>query len=266
MTPTPRPTDRLARYFELVWVLARRDFEARYRGNVLGWVTGLVIPLAFLVVYSFVFSSIAPIRVRPGADRADYALFLFSGLLPWTIFADCATRAPRLIRGNAHLVRKVAVPLSALPLSIVLASYLQFLLGCSALFVVTWLVRGAPPWLMPLAPLALVGHLAFCAGAVWFLAAVGAFIRDLGDAVGPLLTMWLFVTPVLYPASNLEALGWLRFLNPLTPHIAVARDLLFDGRLPSLDAAAVSLVVGGVCAVGGWLVFRTARPAFADVV
>ncbi|MBI4517923.1 MAG: ABC transporter permease [Deltaproteobacteria bacterium] len=262
----PRRGQRLARYLELVWVLARRDFEARYRGNVLGLLTGLVIPLAFLVVYSFVFSSIAPVRVRPGADRADYALFVFAGLLPWAILADCAARAPRLICGNAHLVRRVAVPLSALPLSLVVAAYLQFLLGCVALFLVTWLIRGTPPWLVPLAPLALIGHLAFCAGVVWLLAAVGAFVRDLGDVVAPVLAMWLFVTPVLYPESNLAPLGWLQFVNPVSPHITIARNLMFDGQLPSPAAVMTSLGIGVVCGLGGWLTFRTVRPAFADVV
>jgi lipopolysaccharide transport system permease protein len=263
---SPRMAERAARYLELVWVLARRDFEARYRGNLLGLFTGIVIPLAFLLVYSFVFSSVAPVRIRPGTERSDYPLFLFAGLLPWTLLTECAARAPRLITGNPHLVRRVAVPLSVLPLSTVLAAYLQFLLGWVVLFAMTWVVRGDPLWLCSLAPLALAGHLAFCAGLVWLLAAAGAFVRDLGDVVGPVLTMWLFVSPILYPASNLEALGWLRLLNPISPHLGIARDLMFEGQLPSLTAAATSFAIGFIFALAGWFVFRAVRPAFADVV
>jgi len=127
-------------------------------------------------------------------------------------------------------------------------------------------MRGAPPLLVPLAALVVVGHLAFCAGVAWLLAAAGAFLRDLGDVIGPMLTMWLFVSPILYPASNLEVLGWLRFLNPLSPHIAVVRSILFDGRLPDLLTFGGSIAIGGLTAFAGWWVFRTAQHVFADVV
>jgi lipopolysaccharide transport system permease protein len=254
------------RYLEIVHTLAQRQFLGRYRGSLLGVVTAVLVPLCFLLGYTFVFSTLIPIRIRPEATRADYAFFFFAGLLGWVLFAETVGRAPRLFSDQAHFVRKALFPVSALPLSVTLTAFYHSLVWLAVFLAVRFGVEGGLPLTVAIAPLLLVLLAMLTAGMALAVAALGAFVRDLSELIGPLLTVGLFVSPVLYPAERIASVApWLVGLNPVAPIIESLRGALL-GTTPAVPALAASLAWSVGILLAGALVHRRLRPALADVL
>jgi lipopolysaccharide transport system permease protein len=255
------------RYLEIVHLLARREFQARYRGNLFGTFSAVLVPLLFLLTYTFVFSTLIPVRLNPDATRTDYAFFFFSGLVGWTLFAEPTARAPRLFAGQAHFVRRSLVPVSALPLASSLTAFYHSLLWV-AVFVLARALSGDPlPRTLLAAPVLLLLLALLTAGIALVVAALGAFVRDLAEWIGPLLSIGLFVSPILYPAERIASVApWLVQLNPLSPIIEGIRDALLEGSLPGASALG-SLVLWPVAVLlAGIVVHRRFRPLLADVL
>jgi lipopolysaccharide transport system permease protein len=257
----------LRRYLEIVHTLARREFVVRYRGNLLGAFTAVLVPLLFLVTYTFVFSTLVPVRLQPDATRADYAFFFFAGLVGWTLFAETTTRAPRLFASQAHFVRRSLFPVSALPVASSLSAFYHSLLWLAVFALARALSGGPLPASLVLAPVLLALLALLTAGIALVVAALGAFVRDLGEWIGPLLSVGLFLSPILYPAERIAAVApWLVALNPLAPLIESLRGVLLHGSLPGPSALA-ALVLWPAALLGvGVLVHRRFRPLLADVL
>jgi len=261
------PFAETRRYLEIVRALAQREFVARYRGNLFGLLPAVLVPLLLLLTYTFVFSKLIPVQIRPDAESGDYAFFLFSGLVGWNLFAEVVARAPRLFGDQAHFVREARFPASALAVASGLSAFYQSVLWLGVFVLARWVMQGevsAAVWWSPLV-LALLGVLA--AGIALTLAALGALVRDLGELVGPLLALGLFLSPVLYPADRIaQAAPWLAELNPLVPQLAMLRATLLDGVLPELRVVGIAgLWCLGVIALGV-AVHRRTRPLLADLV
>lgn len=255
------------RYSDVVITLAQREFVGRYRGNLLGLSTAVLVPLLFLLAYTLVFSKLVQIQLRPDATRVDYAFFFFAGLLGWTLFAETTARAPRLFSAQAHFVRRALFPSSALAVAAVLTAFYQALIACGVLVLGLWVLRGSVPVTALLAPLLLGGVALFTAGVALALASLGIFVRDLLEVVGPLLSIGMFISPVLYPAAKIAAVSpWLVRLNPLAPLIEGLRRTLLDGAWP--DPAALALAAGwsALALLLGASIHRRLRPGLADLL
>jgi lipopolysaccharide transport system permease protein len=254
------------RYLEIVHALARRQLVGRYRGNVLGALPALAVPLGLLAAYTFVFSALVPVRLQAGAARADYAFFFFAGLVGWTLFAETVGRAPRLFVEQESLLRKALFPASALPLATALAAFYQSLIW-AAVFLAARLATGAGPGAgASAAPLWLLLAAFFSAGVALAVASLGAFVRDLAELVGPALTVALFASPVLYPSERLAELSpWLVRLNPLAPLLEGLRATLLGEGVCAADLAAAAAWSAAALGAGA-LCHRRLRPALADVL
>ncbi|MEZ4215652.1 MAG: ABC transporter permease [Myxococcota bacterium] len=255
------------RTLDIAAMLTRREIAGRHRGHVLGAASALVVPSAFLVVYGLVFTRVVPVHLAAGAAPADYVFFLFAGLVGWNLVAETLGRAPALFEANAALLRKAGFPGAALAFASAATAWIYALvwLGVFALAAAAT-GRGAPATLW-LAPLCLAIVAAFAAGAALALATLGSFARDLAEWTPPALALWLFLSPVLYPADRIERLApWLVDANPMTPMLRALRALLIDGTVPAAgDATAALAWAAAACALGTGL-HRRARTALADVV
>lgn len=263
----PRAWADARRYAEVVYTLALRDFQSRFRGNWLGLAGLVVVPVLFLAAYTFVFSVLMPVKIRPDADREDYAFFFFAGLIGWTLFAESTARAPRLFAGQVHFVRTALFPVSALPAASTLVAFYNALIWMGV-FVLARLVReGSIPPSTLAAPLVLALLGLLTAGVALLLAAAGALARDLAELVGPMLTVLLFASPVIYPAERLaDVAPWLLGANPLAAPIDALRASLLDGRWPS--GAGVATAVGWTALLLGAGIFahRRVRPVLGDLL
>lgn len=255
---------------QLIWQFARREVLGRYRGSILGVGWSFVTPLLMLGVYTFVFVGVFKAR-WPGAEQAgglEFAIQIFTGLMVFNLFAEVAGRAPRLILEQPNLVKKVVFPLEVLPWVSVIAGLFHLLLSVLALALVVGLVRedGLSVTVVAL-PLVLAPFLVFLLGLCWLLSALGVFVRDVGQVMGFVVNLALFLSPVFY---SLQSLGpgmreWMYF-NPLTLVIENTRAILLHGSWPQWDLCALYLVMASVFAGFSAYFFQVTRKGFADVL
>jgi lipopolysaccharide transport system permease protein len=251
----------------LTATLAEREFLAAYRGNLTGAITSFVVPLLMLATYTFVFSVLIPVRIRPGQSELGYAFFLFSGLIAWNLFADVAGRAPRIYASSANYVNRPQFPVLVIVAAPCLASFYRSLPWLFAFVVARWALADVPPATWVLAPLVLLWTALLTFAISLTLASIGALVRDIGDIVPPGLTLLFFLSPVLYPAETLaEVTIWLERLNPLSPPVVMLRGLLVDGTLPSPALLGLMVTSTLVWSALGALSYRATRPLLQDLV
>jgi ABC-type polysaccharide/polyol phosphate export permease len=248
---------------ELVLTLARRDVRARYQQSILGIYWTAINPLATAAVYTVVFAFIARVPV----GTTPYAVFVLSGLVPWSFFANALGNATNSLVGMAGLLTKVAFPREILPLAAILGRLIDLAASLGVLLLVmAWF--GLPPrWTLLLLPIPLAIELAFLLGLGLLLAAANLFYRDVGQLLTVLLSLWIFLTPVVYPLDLVPASlrPWIA-LNPLTPVVVATRTLIVEGQLPDPGPLAGSAAISFVFLVGGYALFKWLEPVFAETV
>lgn len=257
---------RVGRYRGLIQSLVARELKARYRGSVLGFFWSFFNPLLLLLVYTFVFNKVLQAR-SPHAD--PYALFLFCGLLPWTWFATSLTESSGVLISGGNLIKKVLFPAEILPIVSVLANMVHFLLGLPIL--AAFLVYYQKPlqvtelvWF----PAVLLVQLVLTLGLALILSALTVHFRDIRDILSNLLTVWFFVTPIIYPWQEAPD-SIKRFLN-LNPfmHLAVSYQeiLFFDGPFGHLKWMLLLGAISIVFFLLGYFIFDRLRDTFAEEV
>jgi lipopolysaccharide transport system permease protein len=252
-------------YRELLFFLTWRDVLVRYKQAVLGVAWAILQPVLTMVVFTVVFNQILGVQ-SPDSD-VPYAIFSFSGLLPWQFFAAALTRSGSSLVGNSNLLTKVYFPRLVIPLSAVLAGLVD--LGISFLVLIA-LMAGygiAPSWQMLFLPVfVLLAIVTALAVSLW-LSALNVLYRDVGYLIPFLVQLWVFVSPVIYPIDKIPA-GPLRVafaLNPMTGVIGGFRWSILGQQFPG-GYVWVSLVVVAVLFVGGLYYFKRMERVFADVV
>jgi lipopolysaccharide transport system permease protein len=252
----------------LVWQLARREVEARYRGSSLGLLWSIANPLMMLAVFTFVFAVVFQARWgQENASTLSFAIITFAGLIIFNLFSEVALKSPTLITSQPNLVKKVVFPLAILPLVVLTAALFHAAIALTLLLVVQAIFNSGFHTPALTAPLLLLPLMVFSLGLSWFLAALGVYLRDIGQIVSPLITMLMFLSPIFYPIEALP--DWMRpmaTLNPLAMTIEQVRGVLIFGKLPDMSAWALSLALAGVFAAGGFAFFRRVRNGFADVL
>ena len=226
---------------QVLWALVWRDLKARYRGSVLGFLWTFLNPLLLMAIYSLVFS------VYMRVDLPHYPIFVFAGLLPWMWFSTAIASGAGAVVEGASLIKRVAFPPHVLPAVTVLATLVNFLLGLP-LLLAFMLGFGVPIRMAVLAvPLIIAIQLVFTASVATIMSLLNVRYRDLQHLLASAMTLWFFVTPVLYPTSLVPpSFQPLLILNPMTSIVLAYQDALYHGRFPSLEhlalAAAFALV------------------------
>ena len=243
----------LIRYRELFSNLFRRDFQAKYKGSLLGVLWSLLNPLILLGVYLLVFGVIFP-----SPQISHYALYLLAGLSCWIFFATSMQSAARSLVDAADLVKKVRFPRQLVAFSMVATQAVTFAVMAVILIVLSLaFVADARSTVWLAIPLALL-YVAEVAGLALVVACLNVVFRDVEHVLAAALLPWFFVTPILWSAQTLgdradrhqTLLNVLHWVNPVAPPIFAIRDALWSGRAPHgwdvvylIVAAVVSLVL-----------------------
>lgn len=253
-------------YGDLLRNLVVRDLKVRYRGSVLGFGWSLLNPLLMMGVFTLVF------QVLADTDPIErYPFFLLAALVPWLFTQHAVTSAMRSVTSNAQLIKKVYFPRELLPISAILASFINFMLA----YAVFWLV--AIPFglgtsiAMALIPLNMLLHLVFVLGLGLLLASVNVFLRDTEHIVEVGLLAWFFLTPIFYAMSivpNAVFLGldihrWVFTLNPMATLVTNYRYAFMWGFFPIRHTLVTAVIAIGLLGVGLWL-FRRLSARFAE--
>lgn len=271
--------EALWRQRELWWQLSLREVQGRYRGSVLGWGWSLITPLLMLAVYTFVFSQVFKARWSDLEQSGPlvFAINLFTGLIVFNLFSETAVQSPSLILGNKNLVTKVIFPLEILPAVTVAAAVfhaltsLVVLLGfqvLNALLSHGWQIGqlSIQPTLLWL-PLVWFPLLCGCLAMGWLLAALGVYLRDLGQVIGVTVNLLLFLSAVFYPISALpERWQPLLLMNPLVVVIEQTRQIAVMGTPASLAYVLGGSLLGLLVCELSFRSFQKARRGFADVL
>lgn len=252
----------------LVRALIKREVVGRYRGSFMGILWSFFNPLLMLLVYTIVFSVVFKARWGGGSgSKTEFALVLFAGLIVFNLFAECVSRAPGLILGNANYVKKVVFPLETLPWVGLGAALFHGAISLGVWLIAYLIFFGVPHATVLYFPLVLLPFGLFILGMSWALASLGVYLRDVGQVVGPLITVLMFLSPMLYPTSSMpEAYRHLLYINPLTPVIEQTRDVLFWGKAPDFVMLGIYLLATSAIAWLGFAWFQKTRKGFADVL
>ena len=249
--------------------MLKRDVEQRYRGSQLGFIWAFIYPIMMLLVYTFVFGMVMRVKWGvEGQDNIDFGIILFAGLLCHGMLAEVLVGAVNLIHGNQQYVKKVVFPLEILSLVAVSNALFHMLLGLGILLVIFVISGGQLSWTMLLAPVVIAPLVMFLLGASWFISVLGVYMRDLGQFMGVLVTMMLFLGPIVYPFSAVPdpLKPYVLWLNPLTIIVEQLRAVVLFGTLPDWYLLSVySLCALLMLLVGAWFFAKT-RDGFADVV
>ena len=258
----------LWRHRLLISRLARREVESRYRGSLLGLVWTIITPLLMLAVFTFVFSVVFKVRWNvPIADKSEFALILFAGLIVFQFFADCIGRASSLMRENVSYIKKIVFPLEAMSWVVLLSALFNAFVSTIVLLVVHVVLVGAPPWTAIFIPVVFAPLALLMVGGIWLLASVGIYIPDVRQVIAVVITLLMFLSPIFYPVSALpENFQSYLLLNPLTYIMDQARTVLLYGRAPNFGGLALYSLVALAVAWLGYAWFAVTKRGFADVV
>lgn len=255
---------------ELWWQLTEREILSRYRGSVLGLGWIFMQPLVMLAVYTFVFSQV--FRARWGtldgsSDTLGFAINLFAGLIVFNLFSECANRAPGLVLANPNYVKKVIFPLEVLGSVAVGTAAFHALTSLVVLILFELIAFRSLPLSVLWLPLVWLPLLLGSLATTWILSSFGVFLRDLGQLVGLLLSVLMFLSPVFFPITALPPrfLPILR-LNPLAQVIEETRQVAINGHSPSLMYLIGGILLGVIACELSFRSFQKAKRAFADVM
>ncbi|MEO6224128.1 MAG: ABC transporter permease [Vicinamibacterales bacterium] len=244
-----------------------RDLKARYRGSVLGFFWSFVNPLMLLLIYNWVFTYL---MVNPSEATRPYAVFMFTGLLPWTWFQSSMNEATGSLISGGNLIKKVLFPAEVLPFVTILSNMVHFLFGLPILIGFMAWYRITPDWpQLPWFFVIVAIQLLFTAALTLFLSALAVHFRDVKDLVSNLLTFWFFATPIIYWYKEPKFKDFKAYfdLNPFT-HFAISYQeiLFFNGPFGHWKWL---LAMGGVSVVlflAAYWFFDRLRDSFAEAV
>ena len=262
------PVRTIAQNHRLIRSMARRDILARYRGSFGDVFWTVLNPLLLMATYFFVFGIVLQNRYGADQSRTGFALYFLAGMLPWLAFSEPVGRAASVILEHRNFVKKLVFPLDTLPVNHVVSGLVTELFGAGVFIAALLVIRHSLPPAILWLPVLLVPQLLFTLGVCWFLAALGVYMRDLGQIMALILTIWFFITPICYQESNTlsPAITAVMRQNPLYVLVRGYRAVFLEGHAPELVPLVKLWVIALVLFFLGHVWFYRLRKNFADVI
>ena len=246
---------------ELVW----RDVRSRYVGSGLGLAWAFANPILWMVLYTAVFAGV--LRVPIPARFSSFPEFLLAGLLPWMAMQEAISRSASALTDNAAMVKKTVFPLETLILSIIAAAIVNQVIAFAVFGVYLGLVgHFSLPWALLAVPALLLQAL-LTFGVASLAATVTVFVRDTIHAIGILLTVVFYATPIVYPAALVpDRFRPIIQANPVTHLVEWYRRAFTLHQWPEPGSVLYLTAFAAVATLAGMALFSRARPHFADLI
>jgi lipopolysaccharide transport system permease protein len=255
------PVRSAIRNHKLMGSMVRRDILARYRGSFGGSWWTILNPLLLMTTYYFLFGRVLKQRFEGGS----YILYFLAGILPWLAFSEAVGRSPSIMLEYRSFVKKLVFPLETLPMNLVIAGAVTEAIGLVIFTLGLLYSRHAIPLSVLWLPVLVIPQLLFTVGLCWFLAALGVFLRDLGQIIGFILTAWFFLTPICYPESQLHGIRILSY-NPILVLVRGYRAIFLENHAPDAIPLIALWIGASAVALLGHAFFHRLRRSFADVI
>ena len=255
--------DDLWGYRELLYFFAWRDVKVRYRQAVLGIAWAVIQPLFSMILFSLIFGRM----VHVPSNGIPYPIFSYCALVPWTYFSSVVSQASNSIAGNASLVTKVYFPRMLLPAGTALAALLDFAVASVLLIGMMFYYHVTTSWLLLLTPLAVALMILTTLGVSLFTAALTVRYRDVRHLLPFLIQLWMFATPIIYPATMVPAkFRRILALNPCWGVVDSFRACLLPNQPIDFKLIGCSLAVAVIVLVAGAYYFKKMEKIFADII
>lgn len=250
-------------WIELTRNLAVRDVQTRYKHSMLGLYWALINPLLNAAIFTFVFQVI--FKVKSG--HIPYLVFFISGLTFWNFFAASLNSAALSITGSAALLAKLYFPRVVLPTGAVVARLIDLAFSAVIVVVFTALFRVQVHWTIIFLPPVLAIQVVFTLGLSYVVAALNVLYRDISQLLGLVLLIWIYLSPIMYPASNLpNSLQGILLANPMGALIQSERDLIYAGHLTQTPYLWLATVWAAFAFIFGLSLFKRIEPLFSEVM
>jgi lipopolysaccharide transport system permease protein len=248
---------------ELTWRFYLRDFSVRYRQSILGYVWAIGPLLASAATFAWLNRTHILAIHRTGLP---YPVFVLLSMAVWQLFAGGLTAATQSLVAAGSLITKINFPRETLVLAAFGQSIFEFALRWLLVIAAFVLTRTLPAWTIVLIPVCLLPLCLFTLGLGFLFALMNGVLRDAGQIVGLLLTVWMFLTPVVYPPPVSGLSIPVCFLNPVSPFVVAAQDLAGKGYLVQPGGFAIGCAVSLVVFLLGWRLFHLTESRIAERV
>ncbi len=261
-----KETKAIIKRRELLTQMTLREIKSRYKQSVMGYFWVILNPFFQILIMSFVFSTIMRVPTAANAN-IPYIVFLYVGLLPWTLFSNSLTSASGSIVSNAGLITKVYFPRTILPISTIFAKIIDFMFALTIL-IAFMIIYQVPVnlniiWVIPIFFIQQI----FTLGLSLFLAAINLVYRDIQYLLSLIISLWFYLTPIVYPTDIVPEKYKLIFkLNPMSVITNAYRQAILAGGVPSLSSLAIALLVSVVTLLLGFKYFKKLEKTFSDNV
>ena len=255
-------------YRDLIMLFVKRDFKNAYKQTVLGPLWIVINPLLSTFVFTVIFGMIADIST----DGIPQYLFYMSGNLLWSFFSHCLNRSSSTFLSNARIFGKVYFPRLVMPVSGIIYNLINFLVQFAMYLVllIIYMLRDAnvqPNLLVLTLPLILLQTALLGTGCGLIISSITTKYRDLGVLVSFGTTLWMYVTPVVYPISQVtESLRWIMLINPVAPIVETYRYAFLGSGTFLWQYNILSLLVTAIILLFGIIIFNQTEKDFIDTV
>jgi lipopolysaccharide transport system permease protein len=253
----------LRQFRDLLFFLVIRDIKVKYKQTVLGGLWAIIQPLFSMIIFTIFFGRLAKIP----SDGVPYPVFNFTAMVIWTYFSGAINSAGNSLIGDSRLISKVYFPRLFIPLAPVLAGLLDFVIAFILLVGMILYYRIIPTGMILFAPVLVFLMALSACGMGMFLAALNAKYRDIRYAIPFLIQLWLFASPIVYPASLVpEKYRLIYALNPICGIIEGFRSSLLGTTSFPWVMVAISMLMSIAMFLIGLQYFKQTERYFADII
>lgn len=255
--------DSVWQYRELFYFLLLRDLKVRYKQTAIGTGWAVIQPILSVLIFTLVFGYFA----RIPSDGVPYAVFAFTGVLPWTLFAESLRRGSFSLVGDSELIRKIYFPRLIIVLTTISTPLVDFIVSFVVLLILLAWYGIVPTINVVFLPLCVVFLIITALALSLWLGPLNVCFRDIQHIIPFLLQIWMYASPVVYPISIVpEKWRWLYSLNPMVGVIEMFRWALLRKDNPDFQSMAIGGFFVAFLLLSGLVYFKKMERAFADMI
>lgn len=246
---------------DLLWLLTKKEITLKYKRTFLGILWSLLNPILFAIILFIAFKIFMRIQME------NYTFFLLSALIPWNWFSASVTMSTGTLIGNVNLIKRVAFPRHFLVIATILSQFVNLLFALPIIIAFSYLYGEGPgiSWLL-IVPILIIVQLTVTTGICLAISMVNAYFRDMEYIIGVFITLFFWVTPIVYPLDIVpEPYKVYLTINPLTYLITAWRDIFMTN---SIDWGNIGVSFGSslVFFLLGILVFQRLGKRLDEVI
>lgn len=250
---------KIYNYRELLKTSIKKEVRSKYKNSFLGVVWSFFNPLLQILVYAVIFSLILK------NQQEHYAIFLCSGIIPWTFFSIAINRSAFTIIENGNIIKKVYFPREIIPISVVTSEAINFLI--STFIILGFVVLGGIgiSKVILLYPIVLIAQYLIILSISFIVSSICVYFRDMQHFIGIMLQLLFYATPTVYSQDSIPTnFQWILKYNPMTYIINAYRDIFYYKKAIQIPTIIIMIFIGTIAVIIGLKFFNRLQKGFAE--